>query len=162
MSTSWPSLLSDLIKGVPAAIVALLVGVIAATVAYRQYKVARTKLKLDLFDKRYAVFEEVWEILRDVVLYSGTRAKSTRGANRPFERLAPKVSFLFGPDVEKYFSTLLDAWEMLKRLELRCRHQPLTPEEVAQALELYRFFQNQASTGAKTIFGRYLSFDGWK
>lgn len=45
----------ELLKGVPAAFVALIVGLIAPGIAHRQYHIARAKLKLDLFDKRYAI-----------------------------------------------------------------------------------------------------------
>lgn len=161
MSTSWPSLLPDLVKGIPAAIVALLVGGIAAAIAYRQYRIARTKLKLDLFDKRYAIFEEVWGILSDVV-QNGTQTKPNRGMGTPFNNLVPKAAFLFGADIEEYVDKVSEAWAKLWSLELPLQSQSPTPKEIAEAAELRRFFHAQASEGAKAIFGRYLSFDGWK
>ena len=39
-------------KGMPAAVIAVAGVIITATIAYRQYAVAKAKLKLDLFDKR--------------------------------------------------------------------------------------------------------------
>jgi hypothetical protein len=44
------------VKGLPAAFVTLVIGLIAAGIAFRQYRIARAKFKLDLFDRRHAVF----------------------------------------------------------------------------------------------------------
>jgi hypothetical protein len=57
------TLLPDLAKGLPAAVVTLVIGLIAAGIAYRQYRIARAKFKLDLFEKRHAVFLETWAFL---------------------------------------------------------------------------------------------------
>ena len=43
--------LPELVKGLPAAFVTLVIGSIAAGIAYRQYRIARAKFKLDLFEK---------------------------------------------------------------------------------------------------------------
>jgi hypothetical protein len=43
----------EIMKGVPAAFVALVIGLVATGIAWRQFKVAQAKLKLDLFERRY-------------------------------------------------------------------------------------------------------------
>ncbi|MCD6026117.1 MAG: hypothetical protein K0R08_636 [Solimicrobium sp.] len=50
------SLSLELAKGLPAAFVALIVGGIAAGIAWRQYGAAKAKLKFDLFDRRCSNF----------------------------------------------------------------------------------------------------------
>ncbi len=60
-------------------------------IALEQRRVATAKLNLDLFDRRYELFMEVWGFLShgsigDVVEYSGPK----------FTNLIPKARFLFG------------------------------------------------------------------
>ena len=83
--------LPDLMKGLPAAFVTLVIGLIAAGIAYRQYRIARAKFKLDLFEKRHAVFLETWAFIskffdpnwfdgRDIAVFrqAGCRRESFR------------------------------------------------------------------------------------
>jgi hypothetical protein len=49
------SLWRELLKGIPSVFVTLVIGGIAAYIAYRQYKISHAKLKLDLFEKRYEI-----------------------------------------------------------------------------------------------------------
>ena len=48
--------LPELVKGLPAAFVTLVIRSIAAGIAYRQYRIARAKFKLDLFEKNACGF----------------------------------------------------------------------------------------------------------
>lgn len=63
-------LVLELVKGVPTVLVTLLIGVIATYIAWRQCKVAKeqrriahAKLNLDLFQRRYEIFELTWAML---------------------------------------------------------------------------------------------------
>ena len=51
--------------GTPCA--ALLAALITGYFTYKQWKTARNKLKLDLFEKRFKVYEAGMEIIREVV-----------------------------------------------------------------------------------------------
>lgn len=91
-------LMPDLVKGLPTAIVALLIGLIAAAIAYRQYRVARAKFKLDLFEKRHAVFLETWAYISK---FPDTEWFSARDA-MIFRQQVANAKFLFGPDVARF------------------------------------------------------------
>jgi hypothetical protein len=58
----------EILKGIPAAIVALVIGCIAAAIAYRQYKVAHARFMLDLFEKRHEIYLHSAAFLTDLVL----------------------------------------------------------------------------------------------
>jgi len=148
-----------LVKVLPTAIVALVVGAIAAGVAFRQYRVAEAKLKLDLFDKRYAIFLETWTILSEVVM-KGTREKNW-GLATPFNNFMPQASFLFGADVADYLSAASKRWTDLRAFEAEGSTN-LTPAQMAQTAELKAWFFRQADVGCKELFGRYLSFERWR
>jgi hypothetical protein len=149
----------ELLKGMPATFVALIVGLIAAGIAYRQYHVARAKLKLDLFDKRYALFLETWTILSEVAM-KGTREKNY-GLGNPFSNFKPQAAFLFGRDIEDYLNDAVEKWTELWGIEGETDPTSLAQHAKRRA-DLKRWFFDQASTGAKELFGRYLNFEKWR
>jgi len=150
------SICFEWMKGLPAAFVALIIGCIAGGIAYRQYQVAEAKLKLDLFQQRYKIFLITWRILSSVIS-DGTR-KRHYGLGTPFNNFIPKAKFLFGADVESYLNDLATKWARLHAIE-----GIDTPSKYAEEkFELTGWFQEQADTGVKAIFGRYLNFERWK
>ncbi len=146
----------ELIRGIPAALVALVIGAIAALIAYRQYQVAQAKLKLDLFERRFKIFSRTWEILSETAT-QGTRVKNY-GLGNPFSNFLPEAAFLFGTDVQEYLSLAVNQWIELSGIE----GEPNAPEHAARRAELKRWFFQEASAGAKKLFGRYLNFETWK
>ncbi len=100
-------------KGMPAAIIAVAGVLITGFIAYRQYAVAKAKLKLDLFDKRYAIYQEIWEILSGVVI-NGTKRN---GLYTPFNNLRPKVRYLFGTKIAEYVDQMATNWTRLAAIE---------------------------------------------
>lgn len=157
---TFSSFEADLIKGLPAAFVALIIGVIAASIAYRQYEVARTKLKLDLFDKRYAIFEEIADAILSVA-HDGA-GPPTGEVGAPFFNLRTKAAFLFGDDVDRYLALLCDRWNELWSLGQPSPGRRATSQEDREkAGEIRAWFNLQISQSAHGVFGKYLSFNGW-
>jgi hypothetical protein len=135
-----------------------LIAVAVAVIAWRQYRVAQAKLKLDLFDKRYAIFQQTWEILSAVII-SGTREKNW-GLATPFNNFLPQARFLFGPDVSKYLDEASRKWTELHGLEAEgvVGNQELIQKKWA----LTTWFEEQAKEGCKVMFDPYLNFKKWK
>lgn len=147
----------ELVKGIPTALIAL----IAAFIAYRQYRVAHAKLKLDLFEKRYVIFLETWKILSKVVS-SGTRTESF-GLGTPFNNYLPQAAFLFGTDIESYLKDAIRKWTELWALEGEIGGQGVNDAGATQKImELRGWFFEEASSGAKLRFSKYLDFEEWK
>lgn len=150
-----------LIPGIPAAIVALTVGIAGWFIARHQAAVAAAKLKLDLFEKRYPIFEQTWEIMSEVVT-KGTRVRNY-GLSTPFNNFLPRARFLFGPEVEAYLSDAAKKWADLYGLEGEIGGAGVKAAEYAkQRRELLDWFTTQAMTGVKTLFGPYLDFQKWR
>jgi hypothetical protein len=145
----------ELIKGLPAAFVTLIIGVIAAAITYNQYKVAAAKLKLDLFERRFAIFQETWKILSEVVM-KGTREKNY-GLGTPFNNFLPEAKFLFGTDVSNYLDDLATNWSRLHGIEGTNELSRYAQEKY----DLTGWFKEQADTKVKEVFGRYLNFERW-
>lgn len=146
----------ELIKGIPAAVVALLVGVLASWIGYQQYRVGRAKLNLDLFDKRYLVFQKTWEFL--------SSPPPGMFGSGPFDNLIPQASFLFGPEVAEYMRTASRHATELATIGARARGRGdvIAPEDIPRDTELHNWFFQEASVGVKSIFGRYLDFAEWR
>jgi len=143
-------------KGMPAAVIAVAGVVITATIAYRQYAVAKAKLKLDLFDKRYAIFQEIWEILSGVALLGTLEFKKRNGLYTPFNNLRPKARFLFDAAIADYVDELATHWTKLSAVEPYER-----PKEAEEKARLQNWFHEQA-TSMRERFGPYLNFEKWK
>ena len=155
------SICFELLKGVPTAVVALAIGLAAAVIAWRQYRVAKAKLSLDLFDKRYRIFEETWKILSEAVT-TGTRTKSY-GLGTPFNNFLPEARFLFGKDIADYLDMALKNWSELWSLEaVLASVSGGNQVQIARSAELQRWFAEQASNGVKEKFGPYLNFERWR
>jgi hypothetical protein len=156
------SICFELIKGIPVAFVALIIGLIAAGIAWRQFRVAKTKLRLDMFDKRYPIYLETWKILSEVAR-EGTRVRSY-GLGNPFSNFIPQARFLYGKDVETYLSHAVEMWTELWGIEGETAdlQGPARLNNIERRRELRNWFFEQASSGAKELFGRYLDFENWE
>jgi hypothetical protein len=157
MCCTQGSICFELVKGIPTALAALVIGGVGALIAYRQYRVAHARLKLDLFDKRYAIFQEIWEVCSGVPVSGTADFKKKNGLFTPFNNLRPKVRFLFGPDVERYLDSLVKNWAALAAIEPYDR-----PKDAEKKAELQDWFYEQASTKVKEVLGPYLNLEEWK
>jgi hypothetical protein len=97
-NVSWPwSSAISVFKGLLTPIVA----VIATYIAWQQYRANRYKLKLDLYQQRFRVFEALRDILA-MMYTTGVDEKQL------FELLSKtrEAQFLFGPEINDYVETV--------------------------------------------------------
>jgi hypothetical protein len=156
------SICFEMMKGVPAAFVTLIIGGIAAAITYRQYKVAQAKLKLDLFERRFKIFHLTWVAVSDTVI-RGTRDEN-HGLFTPFNNFRPEAAFLFGSDIEDYVDELAHNWNELHALEVEKDDVAGKDrnKNIARSSELKNWFFEQGSKGVKARFAPYLDFANWK
>lgn len=151
----------ELVKGIPTAAVALVVGIVGGLIAYRQAVIAEAKLKHDLFERRYAIFLETWKIMSEVVV-KGTREKNY-GLGNPFSNFIPQARFLFGKDVETYLLDAVKKWADLNAIEGEIGNvEARTPDLAQRRYDLSGWFHEQADSGVKGLFGPYLNFEKWR
>jgi hypothetical protein len=94
----------------------LLVGCGVGFIAWQQWKVSHDKLRLDLFDRRYKVFDST-RIFLSVIL------KNARFDDSQFFEFCAGISdveFLFGKDVVDYLTQI-----RTKALDARAHHEAL-------------------------------------
>ncbi|MDH6642195.1 hypothetical protein P3T32_002037 [Ralstonia sp. GP73] len=151
----------ELVKGIPSAIVALTVAIAGGYITWQQYRVARAKLNLDLFERRYAVFEIVWGYLSRT-LQGGPDGPFT-GKSAELTNIIPQTEFLFGAEMAGYLRSIhtmaLELWTIDQRT--KARGDVMDQADIKRHLDVANWLNVQASTGAKAEFGKYLDFSRW-
>jgi len=92
-----------------------LIGIAGAAIAYRQYRVAKDKLRLDLFDRRLKVFEQAYEFAGKVMMNDYPEF----GDFRVMFNAQTGARFLFGSEVEDYLVRMEKVAHELRRLSRR-------------------------------------------
>jgi len=75
-----------------------LIAIDAAYVAWQQLQTNRRKLKLDLFEKRYLIFEKIGEFIGSIL----TSGKVSPGREMQFLVDTKAVGLLFGDDISGF------------------------------------------------------------
>ncbi len=139
---------------------AALVAVIVAYIGWQQHKLAKDKFKLDLFEKRFAIYKGAQVLLTKIL------CKATSDTEMLFEYRAATQDaiFLFDDRVSEYLNKI-DG----KAVQLLTNHESLegTPigdernELCENNSQLLKELLDELSN-LKTIFLPYLKFDGWR
>ncbi len=137
-----------------------LIAVIAVWIAYQQFQTAREKLKLDLYEKRFCVFETVLGFVSLLALHQKPEAEDVIRLDR-----AKLTSlFLFGPEVPEYIQSVRDKAQTLTQLDGR-RNEivqlgggDLLTETKRSQDELLSWFDKQREE-CRRLFGKYLAIN---
>ena len=148
------------IKTIAPVIVTMIFGAIAIYFTRRQNKVAEAKLKLDLFERRYAIFKKVWEITSATGRHGSRASQKMMNFATPFNNFRPEAAFLFGSGMQDYIDELSHNWDQLYAQEGMRDDDKLKSDELITQLKNY--FLEQASGGVKDRFSPFLDFANWK
>jgi hypothetical protein len=74
------------------------IAALATVIGLGQWRTARQRVVLDLFDKRWTVLIDLRSIIGEVM----REGRVTTGASLEFARAIDRASFLFGPEVIQY------------------------------------------------------------
>jgi len=85
--------------------------VVAVAVGLMQYYLQREKLKLDLFDRRFAVYMGVRDFLSEAIAPPYLQTMTFTEAYLQFQKLKRPARFLFGSDVAEYFRAVANEVE---------------------------------------------------
>lgn len=94
----WAQIIFLVVQGIGV----LVIGGVGARIAYVQLKLARVKLRHDLYDRRYAVFQAVRTLIAEVALHQNSTSET-------FGRFAVSTSdalFLFDDDMVGYLEAV--------------------------------------------------------
>ena len=143
------------------AVAPTLVAIAVGYVAYRQWATARDRVKLDLFEKRYAVYHELTTVLA-TTLQDGTIAY---GDVLALSRSIRGYEFLFGKEVESYLKEITEKLNSLAYYEGQIAlggDNPNYDRSVDQSAELTNYVHDQLMFKSRPIFDKYLSLSHLK
>jgi hypothetical protein len=139
---------------------AALIAALVAWITYKNHQLAAEKLKLDLFEKRFAVFRAA-QLLLTRVFEDG--AMKELKAVFEYRRDTQVAFFLFGPEIESYLSELdkkaVWLWSMresYKELPAGADRTQLCTKEGELLLQLLDELPK-----LKVAFSPYLRFKTW-
>lgn len=131
-----------------------LIAAIALYIAFRQHRNDEQKLLFDAYDKRHLVYAKVTQFLKNIF---------TEGQVEfiHFSVLAEAISeshFLFKDDIHNYLDDLWNNAHKLRRLERALtRGKGDLSENQLEQETLWSYFEEQAKSGARRRFKRYLA-----
>ncbi len=129
------------------ALTTLVLGCVAAYIAWRQWRTSNDRLVLDLFHRRFQVFQELTRTISEAF----NNAEIQIGDLAKFDAATEKARFLFGNEVHVYLKQirvkLIDAYAITHALaelpsgELRTKAE----DKVTDALsEMHLFYEKLA------------------
>ena len=138
--------------------VALVVGLAAAALAYGQWKTARDKLRLDLFERRMEVYLLIDEF-RVRALKNGAVNHDDIGI---LHRAEERAKFLFGSDVSEFIEELKRHW--LDLINATHGMEQFDEEKSLHIAEKYRVLKDLIAIDGRSsrIFGVYMSFERYR
>ena len=162
VALAWP-ILPRLVSLSDAAVVALVVGGIAASIALAQWRLARQRFKLDLFELRYEVYETTFKTIAQAVT-TGVGGLFQNLVANGISKTRPKTRFVFGPEIDKYVD---EVWRNLVALwsidDAATRNENVVrPEQVAQRFQIMTWFNAELDGGCERRFAPYLDFSKWR
>jgi len=134
-----------------------LIALFVAYIAWQQHRTNKQKLKLDLFDRRFEVYEATKKYLAKI----GAKDDVTRDDLVNFNIETNKSYFLFGNDIQEYLNELHSKGVILHSLNKKLRTDKLSQDEREEVIEKegknFEWLTDQL-TKSKDIFGKYMRF----
>ena len=133
-----------------------IIAVVTTYIAIQQYRANKLKLRLELFEKRYAIYQGA----KEFILTAVRDANLSNDAFFALNAATQDAFFLFDDTVEKYIDTLREKGARLRFLNDRLADPSLAVGDERSALstedsDLCRWFGNQ-TVEAKRAFKEYL------
>jgi len=137
-------------------IATLIVGFAAALIAWQQWLLARNKLRLDLFDRRFKIYQTTKDFLKIAAWKHDLDDKH----RLEFLSATADAEFLFGADIVEYLAEVKRRYIELLQNKNECEPLPIGQERSRYAKEIlagHSWFIEQ-TTGCVKVFKPYLDF----
>ena len=142
----------------------LTVAGIVAYIAWQQHQTAQSKLRLDLFDRRYRIYRGLMNLFTAVE--AEKLDNSEPGKERPlgkFDRVTDAKRFLLGDEVVQFLTEVRSKVVSHRSISRRVdswqgeREGPRFDAVVKEESDLYQWIQ-EAQEKAAPLFAKYLGF----
>lgn len=131
-----------------------MIALVAVYIAYQQYRANKQKLKLDLFDRRFKVFDETRNVL-GLMYTSGVKDESLHR----FIIETTEAEFLFGPEIMDYCEEIYRRVQKLLSVtsEMNVSWQ-MPAEQRARLAEAERSEIEWASGQTRLVAGKFKKY----
>lgn len=148
----------EYVKALGTPVVALVAASIAGVIAYRQWRTARNKLKLDLFDKRVEVYAAAVELIKEIVYPERAKWERINGFSWKFGA----AHWLLSPGLADHLAALVQrGYEATAKAKLNT--EGLTEEQKREVvlMAIYEAKQalDQETLVLNALFAPYLSLE---
>jgi len=132
-------------------------------VAYQQHRTSRARLKLDLFEKRFAVFDRARKFLTVVTQNGAAELDAQLDAIFEYRASIGEASFLFTPDTVEYLESIYQHALKLHTAQRTMNELPVGDERsrLPAKLSSERQWLADQLPELKSVFAPYLSFSTW-
>lgn len=137
------------------------IGAIVAYIAWQQWKLGKVRLKLDLYDRRYRVYEETRKYLTLVLRDADVSIKDLL----MFHAETSEAAFLFGSEIPAYLDDLYKHGNALRHWNGQYRDitQPASPdydhEKVVEEMHNELTWLSEQIVPLKDKFSEYLRLE---
>lgn len=136
-------------------ILSSIIAVITVSILVLQYLLTKQRWRLDLYDKRIAVYMVVMKYIANIV----GNANLTHQDNMEFLRKTNEIDFLFKENIQKFLKELYKKGSSLiltqKRME-KPKDEAQRLRSCDEEIELLEWFDKQFNV-SKNLFKKYLS-----
>ncbi|HEY7977430.1 MAG TPA: hypothetical protein VID67_04490 [Rhizomicrobium sp.] len=135
-----------------------LIAIVTTYIAWQQWQTNRQKLKLDRYDRRLKVYEEVRKIL-SIILRDATASYENL---LEFRTSVSEADFLFGPEISEYIDTVyrrgvkLQYWSKEYRDSTQTTPPGYDHKKVVEGMHEELTWLTQQFEPAKAKFKKYL------
>lgn len=146
--------------------VATLIAALVAFIAIQQYLLAREKFKLDLFEKRFAIFKATETFIGLITMARNSSQNDFSDWHRQFSVQTQAASFLFDEEISNFIDDLARKGNRVTvAYGLKNEPNANTDPAIVEALKDARQIQNEFFSiqgQLKNRFSPYLKFKNWK
>lgn len=150
--------LLDIISKLTPAFVTLVIGVVAANIAWRQHVTARDKLRLDLFEKRFQVYESVLAVKSALL-----EGQWTQESIKQIREATDRSKLLFGDALVKRLEEFSDCtrnmYFLSRKLANKHHNDPDVPALQNEFQTLVDKVVGPLGAAIEKLFRPYLKFD---
>ena len=140
----------EYVQALAPTVVAIIAALIASYIAWRQWRTAHDRLSFDLYEKRFAVYEAVKNIINTAYLHGGV----TQGDLDAFYEGIRGAEFLFDGRTKDFVANI--RWMAWKASNARARlKRSETDKLIDEELDILDFLSGQAE-GLEDMFKPYL------
>jgi len=133
------------------------IAIIAVYIAYRQYQIEKSKLNLELYDRRLHIYEEVKKIISIIVQKASAEPEEMFN----FRSAVSEADFLFDSDITDYIQEIWDrGFNLIQNNQLYSRSpspQDYDHEAVTDAIHQECMWFADQFEPVKSKFKKYLT-----